>query len=434
MKDKFFSEREYYLDNIWFTYEGISYKGNGVLTWNPEKGFHLIGNIKGNKRPNRKEFRSIDPASKPVRMIYEVYSKGQNIKVITPPLQIDEMGLLWDGKYSSNFGHALFLSNLNEHFISEDTWHGSAIYEASRKLLFPDTLFTETKIGDVDHGQSFSRAGFRISDNNVKQLVGEIKDDKFLYFNWDLPKEHWTKERHWRFAEALRDALSIFSGEVLQLRYHESHRINRLAQEYDSNGKPSSLGLVFCFLDYDIVPKEAVIQLAAFLSQPSENERIIKKIFWQVVNASNQNLISVSELILSTVLEASLRTIYGLPFVPGRPSKDDPFKTHKLLKQFQKDRLTGEYDEQWKRVIKAVNESYVRLRHRNAHPDWLSSEGGMLSPDALEQTLNDMVLLSRFYGYMILALSGRKDFEPKSPAKISDWKPIMTMEIKQKDI
>ncbi len=70
MKDKFFSEREYYLDNIWFMYEGISYRGNGV-GWNPEKGFHLIGNLKGNKKPNRKEFRSIDPASKPVRMIYE---------------------------------------------------------------------------------------------------------------------------------------------------------------------------------------------------------------------------------------------------------------------------------------------------------------------------------------------------------------------------
>ncbi len=192
--------------------------------------------------------------------------------------------------------------------------------KSSRKLLFPDTLFTETKIGEIDYGQSFSRAGFRFSDNNVKQVIGEIKEDKFLYFNWNLPKENWTKEQHWRFAEALRDALSIYSGEVLQLRYHESYRITRLAREYDSNGKPSSLGLVFCFLDYDIVPKDDIIQLASFLSQPSEHERIIRKIFWQVVDASNQNLISVSELILSTILEASLRTIYGLPFVP-RASK-----------------------------------------------------------------------------------------------------------------
>ena len=433
MKDKYFSEHEYYLDDIWFVYEGISYRGNGVLTWNPEKGFHLIGNIKGDKKPNRKEIRFIDPANKPVRMIYEINLKGQNKKVITPPLRIDEMGLLWDRKYSSNFGHALFLSNLDEHYISEDTWHGSAIYESSRKLLFPDTLFTETKLGDVDHGQSFSRTGFRFSNSNVKQLVGEIKDDKFLYFNWDLPKEYWTKQQHWHFAEALRDALSIFSGDVLQLRYHESHRINRFAQEYDINGKPSSLGQVFRLFDVDIVPKEVVTQLAIFLSRPSENERISRKIFWQIVDASNQNLIGASELILSTILEASLRTIYKLPFVPGRPSREDPFKPHKILKQFQKDYLTGKYEEYWGKAVEAVNDSYGRLRHRNAHPDWLLSESGMLSPEALEQTLNDMILLSRFYGYMILALSGRKDFEPKFPAKISEWKPIMTMEIKARD-
>jgi len=414
-------------------YEGISYRGNGVLTWNPEKGFHLIGNIKGSKRPYRKEFRSIDPANKPVRMTYEIYSKSQSIKVITPPLRIDEMGLLWDRKYSSNFGHALFLSNLNEHFISKDTWRGSVIFEASRKLLFPDTLFTEKKIGDVDHGHSFSRAGFRFSNNNVKQLIGEIKDDKFLYFNWDLPKEHWTKEQHWHFAGALRDALSMFSGDVLQLRYHESHRINRLVQEYNVNGKPTSLGQVFRLFDVDVIPKEAVTKLALFLSRPSENERIARKIFWQIVDASNQNLIGASELILSTILEASLRTIYKLPFVPGRPSREDPFKSPKILKQFQKDYLIGKYEEQWKTAVKAVNDSYGRLRHRNAHPDWLSSESGMLSPEALEQTLNDMIFLSRFYGYMILALSGRKDIEPKFPAKISDWKPIMTMEIKAKN-
>jgi hypothetical protein len=61
MQNKFFSENEYYLDNIWFAYEGISYRGNGVLTWKPEKGFRFIGNVKGNKIPSKKDSLPFSP-------------------------------------------------------------------------------------------------------------------------------------------------------------------------------------------------------------------------------------------------------------------------------------------------------------------------------------------------------------------------------------
>ena len=98
------------------------------------------------------------------------------------------------------------------------------------------------------------------------------------------------------------------------------------------------------------------------------------------------------------------------------------------MKQFQSEYLSGEHDSKWKKKIEDVFKAYERLRHRHAHPDWITAQGGMLSDSEIEQSINDMILLSRFYGYMILAISGIKDLEPKFPVHFSNWGPIMTME------
>jgi antitoxin ParD1/3/4 len=59
--------------------------------------------------------------------------------------------------------------------------------------------------------------------------------------------------------------------------------------------------------------------------------------------------------------------------------------------------------------------AHTYLRDRNAHPDWLFSQGGSLSEAEQVQSLDNMLLLSRFYGYMILALAGFKNLEPIFP-------------------
>jgi hypothetical protein len=41
--------------------------------------------------------------------------------------------------------------------------------------------------------------------------------------------------------------------------------------------------------------------------------------------------------------------------------------------------------------------------------------------------MNDMILLSRFYGYMILAIAGFKNLEPVFPKPIKEWSPILTI-------
>jgi hypothetical protein len=49
-----------------------------------------------------------------------------------------------------------------------------------------------------------------------------------------------------------------------------------------------------------------------------------------------------------------------------------------------------------------------------------------MSQDELDESFEDMVFLSLFYGYMMLAIAGFKDMEPKFPVSHKEWKPAMT--------
>ncbi len=72
------------------------------------------------------------------------------------------------------------------------------------------------------------------------------------------------------------------------------------------------------------------------------------------------------------------------------------------------------------------------MRHRNAHPDFLLKKGGYLSEEYREKSVDDMIYLSRFYGYMILAMAGFQDLEPQFPPPFAEWKATVKIEPPQK--
>ena len=426
--EEYFQTRERYVKHLWFRYEGIVYRGNGVLTWNPDKGFHIIAGIKGNKVPGKKEFHSIQ-FNEPTRIRMEM---GDGTIAITPLLRFSELGLYWSETFSINIGQLILVKNLNNPEKLSEKWGGSAIYEADARLLFPDIVRQETTVGEVGPLESYSRAGFDYDGNNGEKIWGEVKDNKYIYFSWSFPKQNWTKNQAFRFADGLRYALSALSGETVQLRYHEAERDHRIAKVFNSNEKPILFGLILRLFDQDIIDKNSTIQLAYFFAQENEQSKICKRIYHQIEAAVNQDSQQATELLLSTTLEAALRSIYHLPFAPGRSIRSDPFKLPNALKQFCSDYLTSNPNDyrEWKKIIDKVSQAYSRLRHRNAHPDWLYAKSGMFSEKEMEQTVNDMILLSRFYGYMILGLAGFQNIQPVFPAPMSNWKPYMTFESK----
>lgn len=428
MKSKYLDKQEYYVDSFWFRHKGVAFQGSGVLTWSPENGFHLMAKIFEGNRPNIVEARSIEIA-KPLRIMLKISTTWGKTIAMTPNLYLRDSDLHFNRSLTINFGRAVFFHHSNaENESMRENWFGSAIFEVNQSLIFPDAIHKDVKLGDKPFGESFSRTGFYYLGNNKEDISGEIEENKYIHLNWSLPKANWSKGKSWQFAEALQDALSITSGSIARLRFHEAYRGHRIAKEYNANETPISLGLIFRFFDFDILPKEVVGSLAFFLAEKTEREFIIRKMFWQTVDASKQNSDGGRALLLSTVLEASLRTLYKLPYVPNRPSHKDPFKIQEKLKQFQVDYLSGKYELKWKKKIEEIIEAYKHLRHRYAHPDWVTTQDGMQSDLEIEQSINDMIMLSRFYGHMILALSGIKDLEPKFPVPFSNWKPIMTME------
>jgi hypothetical protein len=430
MKSKFLDKQEFYINKLWFQHRGYTHRGSGVLSWDSEKGFHLIAKILDGIRPEKVETRSIEIV-KPIRMMFEISSLWGRTYAMTPKLNLSDSDLYFGNTITINFRQIVYFQNIhNEKITVQKNWHGSALYETKTKLLFPDPIHSESKIGEIPLARSFSRTGFDYHGENQEHITGELIDSKYLKFNWILPKEIWSKEKHWNFAKALQDALAITSGDVVRARYHESYRQHRLAKEYNLNGETSSLGVVFQLFDYPIVPKDIVGKLSIFLSEESEEEYIIRKIYWQVVDASKQNSDGGQALLLSTILEASLRTLCKQPYEPGRHSSKDPYKLNEAINRFQSEYLVGTYESGWKNKIPTVIAAYKRLRHRYAHPDWVRSQGGMLSDAEIEQSINDSILLSRFYGYMILSLAGFKNLEPKFPAPFTKWGSIMTMESK----
>jgi hypothetical protein len=79
--------------------------------------------------------------------------------------------------------------------------------------------------------------------------------------------------------------------------------------------------------------------------------------------------------------------------------------------------------------VNRVKREYFYLRNRNAHPDWLFSQGGSLSEEEQAKSLDSMIFLSRFYGYMILALAGFRDLRPNFPTPHKDWKAAATVTV-----
>ena len=82
-----------------------------------------------------------------------------------------------------------------------------------------------------------------------------------------------------------------------------------------------------------------------------------------------------AELLLSTILEAALRTWEEIPFVLG----DRTFNRKVSLERFREEY----FSEEWKESCDLALRSHTNLRHRNAHPDWLTGHGGSLSHEKM---------------------------------------------------
>jgi hypothetical protein len=388
------------------------------MTWNPDEGFHIEAFLDREGPPLPKEI----PLGKvgiprkrgfcSIRMMPTVFDWA-----IAPKVRLtDRHDVLVHKRLSINLSRVIFSSSWRNN--NGLNWCGSALYETKRHLAFPDGVDTEVRINNQKVESKSEASGIWYENKQNQRIIGRLIEDRYLELHWAFSKPLWSKTDSWQWSEAAQYALSIFFGETVWLLQRE---VRRGAKRYIEVRKRESLNsLSFSLFDNQrMLDKKVFIQLTEFLVRNKPHATICRNIFTQMLEASRQQTWQATELLLSTILEAALRSVDGHPFRPN----DNSWKVGKSLTQFFENYLS----DKWTPLRSAVMKAHTYLRDRNAHPDWLFSQGGYLSEEEMEKSLDAMIFLSRFYGYMILALAGFKELEPRFPIPHKEWKPLMTI-------
>ena len=168
------------------------------------------------------------------------------------------------------------------------------------------------------------------------------------------------------------------------------------------------------------ITHDRFVRLTEFLAQTSSHATICRNIFWQLVAAANQPTWQATEFLCATILEATLRSIGGQPFTAKKGK--DTFVARHALEDFRQRYLSDE----WRDPCRLVVRSFHILRDRTAHPDWLGESGSSYAQRPTPEALDHVVRLCRFYGFLILALSGETGLKPRFPLPHANWGPLYT--------
>ncbi len=417
MKD-YLKEREYVIERLWFDYLGVRHQGRGVMKWKPDTGLHLEAFLERKRDlPPKINFGGVGfIPQQSIRMYL-----GSGRRAIAPSVPIgDRLDIIMEKRISINLRRVIFFFKSQTRKESED-WFCSALYDVGGKLALPDTVRYEEWLEDKQISRKQERAGINLKDESGVDISGYMRVGNHLELHTKLSQSQWPRSAGWIWPEATGLALSMLSGRNICLLAREVYRGGDKYVEMKARQDVHSLSRLAPFGTPDILDKHLLLWLTRFFVRDFVNDskyyRICKNVFRQMAAADQQRTWQARELLLGTILEAFLRSLYERPF--GRRK----LKIKPSLSQFRDDYLSSDWNEACDRAI----EVFGRLRDRNAHPDWLVAEGGGMSDDRIDQSLDDMIFLSRFYGYMILAISGIKDLKPEFPKSHKEWGPLMTI-------
>jgi hypothetical protein len=410
---------KYVLDVVRFSYRGENYRGQGFLAWDPKTGFQLDALLDKNFVPVD-SFKTlgqiiVNTKDDTFTLWLDVRGHGKAIARAFPLSQ--RRSLAPDNHLSMNLERVMFLYRWPH---GPDTpspfWSGSALYLTAKKLEFPDPLNTKSTLG----GQFFEAcisSGLFVEDDENWRLSGHSTSDDKFELNWALNKNRWCRNDAWRFGEAARRALSIVSAQMVWIAKQNLSRDLQRVEEMRQQDDARKLNYNFWpLLGEDMGPREdtkftksVFLKLTHFFLRGGLQAETCWNIYCQMADASRQKTTQAKELLLATILEAIFRTLYNHPFQDGKPGP--PLRKKDEMERFRKEF----FSDKWPNACKIALDLHGKLRHRNAHPDWLTSPSGALSKPELLKSYERQIFLSRFYGYMILGMAGFKDLEPQFP-------------------
>lgn len=407
---------QYVLDRVRFTHAATEFSGRGLLTWDPEKGAHIEAFLE-QTIPQGDPLSSLGPLVKvehttagPVRLAIRRFGHA----VVPEVFPSDLSESLHEGRLSIRSDRIIFFQQvpaLSAAAREHKHWSGSAVFLTKRDPEFPDTLKTETTLnGQTIHSES--RSGLSLDEQNGFSVWGWKTGDDSFTLSWALPKSTSCRTEAWQWAEAARRALSILFAQTVWIVRVFASRSTTEITELRPRRTVQSLDLLRPLADFGPsgqweFNKTAFIQLTKFFASRDPRAEVCWSIFRRLAEASRQETWESRELLVATTLEAALRTVENRPFKPG----DRSWKIEQSLPSFRQKYFDADWEDACKKALKVQK----RLRHRNAHPEWITHPAGPPSKPKWCQSIKDLTFLSRFYGYMILALAGFKTLEPKFP-------------------
>jgi hypothetical protein len=391
---------DWVLEEASFTYLDGLYRGPGLLTWDPEKGFHLEAFVARSGKPLPTHFKlgEVRLATRKdrtsVRMRIKRGGRALAFVVLT-----DRWDLVMQDRLSCALGAVRFMTRLPEAARNAKRWFGSAQFQVGKSVLWPDTLTRTVQLDGQPWSESFERSGLKYETTAIS--VHGLEEERRLQVQWSMHKGSHRRADAWRWASAFGNALAIELGRSVRLLERQVLAIRTEHSEWMPTGKVVSL-FPFQPFEGDLVEKSRLFALTDLFMSDTREALICRKLFDQMVRAKEQARWDDTELILSTALEGALRSL------DGAPSSDRSWKIAGSLAGFRKKYLSR----RWKAACKQVLAAFKHLRHSTAHPDWSLDKMALPAEVERSRSFKDLLLLSRFYGYMILALAGVPDLQP----------------------
>jgi hypothetical protein len=267
----------------------------------------------------------------------------------------------------------------------------------------PHTVNSKEWIEGEQPAEGFSMAGLLFESEDL-YLRGIRLDTSTLEFQWHHPSTPEDAKLLRRWPSALRDAMTLITSDPTALDRVELLCGTRRRHELFRRWPVRSLITEPFIPGNQIIDCGHFIRLATFLASGSREAKVASQIVNQVVEAFQLPSRRANEITITTVLEASLRTLF-----------EDKARRWSAKAEVERFRAQYGLGDDWIAINKVLVKVWNRLRTDGAHPNWIDRFTRRESSESLRRVLVYRSYLIRYYGFMIRAMSGEEDLAPLFP-------------------
>jgi hypothetical protein len=267
---------------------GGIYRGRGVLTWNPDRGFHIEAPVDRLGPRLKGRFELLKPRVVNREDLHAIrIAFGRSSYAVSPPLPPDPpLELLLSSQLSIDVSRMVFVER-NQSPCDPAQWFGSATYAFADTILFPESFTRETRVVEQLISTEFGHGAFDVKDDD-QRIRCWIPDKGTIKLEWAFRAGKWPFHYAWTFGLVAEVALSILAGQTVRLLERTASRRDREYREVRKRESPQTLGLLSPLGVMRRIDKGEFVTLAHFLNHRCVSADVCEAMFDQLAEASRQ--------------------------------------------------------------------------------------------------------------------------------------------------